>query len=399
MRLPVAGLTWGLAGALFASSLAAAARPAAQSPSPFAPLPRQVPAPLDNPSTPEKVALGKLLFWDPILSGAGDIACATCHHPDFGYTDGRDLPIGTGGRGEGPTRTFPGGTSPLVRRNSQTILNVAFNGIDDAGQVDPAEAPMFWDSRTRGLEAQALVPIETLEEMRGERVSAGDGVAGAISRLARVRQYRDLFQRAFGGPDAISAANLARAIASFERSLVTTDSPFDRYLRGDPSAMTPVERRGMAAFENHGCTLCHHGPMLSDYTVHVLGVSDNSALGAADPGAGGRFAFRTPTLRNVAVTAPYMHSGLIADVGSAVGFYKTVGGGGALLQHFPQPLVFDGRLVLGSPVDRTQLDPLLRQVNVNDQLDDIVAFLGTLSGTFDRTIPKRVPSGLKPGGR
>lgn len=371
----------------------------AQEPPAFAPLPRQVESPADNPSTPEKVALGRLLFWDPILSGTQDIACATCHHPEHGYADGRDLPIGAGGRGLGPSRMFPGGDSPLVRRNSPTILNVAFNGIDRWGHVDPADAPMFWDSRTRGLEAQALEPIKSLEEMGGTGAAASDGVAAAVARVAAVRQYQQLFRRAFGQPEAVSAVNLARAIAAFERSLVTPDTPFDRYLRGDTSAMTEVEVRGMDAFERHGCTLCHNGPMLSDYKLHVLGVSDNAKLGAADPGAEQRFAFRTPGLRNLAYTAPYMHSGLKADLASVVGFYKEVGGGGALLTHFDRPRTVNGHLVLGSPVGRDALDPLLQHVTVNSELDVIVAFLGTLNGTFDRTVPARVPSGLRPGGR
>ncbi len=382
-----------------AGALALADAPRARQASPFAPLPLTVPSPADNPTTPEKIALGRLLFWDPILSGRQDIACATCHHPDHGYADGRPLPIGAGGKGFGPARAFPGGAAPLVKRNSPTILNVAFNGIDETGAVDPAQAPMFWDSRTRGLEAQALVPIDSLEEMRGGAIEAGGAVAAAVDRLGRVRQYRDLYQRAFGGTDAVTAENTGRAIAAFERSLVTPDTRFDRYLRGDHDAMTAAEIRGMRAFEDHGCTQCHKGPMLSDYKLHVIGVSDNPALGKADPGGEGRFAFRTASLRNLAHTAPYMHSGMLADLPSAVGFYKIVGGGGGLLQHFPAPLVINGHLVLGPPVSRDQLDPLLRQVNVNTQLDDIVAFLGALDGTFDRGIPARVPSGLKPGGR
>jgi cytochrome c peroxidase len=376
----------------------AAPRTGTQPPA-FTALPMTVPSPADNPSTPEKVGLGRLLFWDPILSGSRDTACATCHHPNFGYTDGRDLPIGTGGRGTGPARTFPGAVTPLVKRNSQTILNVAFNGIDAAGHVDPAQAPMFWDSRVRSLEAQVLVPIESLEEMRGERSAEGHGVAGAIERVRSIGQYRALFAGAFGGADPVCALNLSRAIAAYERSLVVLDAPFDRYMRGDRLAMSEVELRGMDAFENHGCALCHNGPMFSDYKLHVLGVSDNSKLGDYDPGGENRYAFRTPTLRNLAFTAPYMHSGLIGDLGSAVGFYKTVGAGAPLLLHFDKPRSVNGHLVLGSPVGRDQLDPLLRNVSVNSELDDIVAFLGTLSGRFERTIPTRVPSGLRPGGR
>jgi cytochrome c peroxidase len=391
--------------ALFLAAVASGGSRAQPEPPPFAALPLNAPAPADNPTTPEKVALGRLLFWDPILSGGQDIACATCHHPAFGYSDGRDLPIGTGGKGMGPARAFPGGTTPLVRRNSQTILNVAFNGIDARGQADPAHAPMFWDSRAQGLEAQALIPIESLQEMRGGATVEGAGVGAAVTRVARVGEYRRLFQRAFGADPAyrpdniVSARTLARAIAAYERSLVVTDAPFDRFMRGDKTAMTEIEQRGMAAFEGHNCTLCHSGPMFSDYKLHVIGVSDNSKLDDYDPGAERRYAFRTPSLRNLAYTAPYMHSGLIADLGSAVGFYKSVGGGAPLLTHFDTPRLVNGHRILGSPVGREALDPLLRQVTVNSELDDIVAFLGALNGTFDRTIPRRVPSGLRPGGR
>jgi cytochrome c peroxidase len=287
----------------------------------------------------------------------------------------------------------------LVKRNSQTILNVAFNGIDASAHVDPSRAPMFWDSRAQGLEAQALIPIESLEEMRGGAGGEGSGVSAAVARVAAIGEYRKLFARAFAADAAVNAVNLSRAIAAYERSLVVTDTPFDRYMRGDATALTDVERRGMAAFDAHNCTLCHNGPMFSDYKLHVLGVSDNSKLGDYDPGADRRYAFRTPTLRNLAFTGPYMHSGLIADVGSAVGFYKQVGGGAPLLTHFDKPRMIGTQLVLGSPVGRDALDPLLREVTVNSELDDIVAFLGTLNGPFDRTIPHRVPSGLRPGGR
>lgn len=345
----------------------------AQATSPFAPLPREVVSPADNPSTPEKVALGRLLFFDPILSGGQDVACATCHHPDHGYADGRPLPVGVGGTGLGPAR-HPGADSLLVKRNSPTILNVGFNGlVDPAAPYDPAQAPMFWDSRVRGLEAQALTPIESLEEMRGGQVGTGGGVAAAVARVAAVPEYQDRFRRVFGTDDAVNATNLSRAIAAFERSLVTPDTRFDRYLRGDVSALTATERFGMEAFERQGCALCHRGPMLSDYQVHVLGVPDNAALGARDVGAG-RFAFRTPTLRNLGETAPYMHSGTFDYVDTVVaGFYRRPGGVG--------------------------VDPLLQQVAVESNGQFITSFLATLNGDFDRTVPAHVPSGLPPGGR
>lgn len=374
VAIPYARTTFGRLVAVWVLTVALVATGGAQSPSPFAPLPLHVESPADNPSTPEKVALGKLLFWDPILSGTQDVACATCHHPDHGYTDGRDLPIGVGGTGLGPKRNM-GSDSLLVKRNSPTILNVAFNGLVDVSvPYDPAQAPMFWDSRVRGLEAQALVPLESLEEMRGGHIAMGGGVAGVVARVAAVAEYQDLFRGAFGGTDAVNAANLGRAIAAFERSLITTDAPFDRYLRGDTTALTEVERFGMEAFDKQGCTLCHRGPMLSDYQVHVLGVPDNRAIGGADTGADGRGAFRTPSLRNLAVTAPYMHGGTIPFVDTVVAdFYRRPAG--------------------------PRVDPLLQQVSVESNGSFITAFLRTLNGTFDRSIPARVPSGLTPGGR
>jgi cytochrome c peroxidase len=393
--------------------------PRAQAPSSFSALPRQTTAPSDNPTTPEGIALGRLLFWDPILSGAQDIACATCHHPNHGYTDGRDLPIGTGGRGLGPARRLPDGRlftpvdwnlqprpSSLVRRNSLTLLNVAFNGLTE-NDYAPAAAPMFWDVRARGLEAQALEPIRTTEEMRGNTYGPDEAVVAAVARVAGVAEYRRLFQQVFGGSAPVTAANMAKAIATFERSLTTPDSPFDRYMRGDPTAMTPAQVRGMVAFDNHGCTQCHKGPMLSDYKVHVLGVIDNPKLSRPDEGANGSYAFRTPSLRNLAYTAPYMHSGFVPSLEGVLHFYGVVTGGAEGMPRIPPGVVRDGTSVitfnglhlLVHPVGASDLDPLLKTTNVNSQLGDILAFLDALNDDFDRTVPSRVPSGLTPGGQ
>src|SRR5688572_16372211 len=126
----------------------------------FAALPATPAAPRDNPTTSARVALGRVLFWDPILSGDRDVACGTCHHPRFGYAENRDLSIGASGVGLGDRRHFATGSSRLfVKRNSQTILNVAFNGIDEARHQAPATAPMFWDVRALSLEQQALEPL------------------------------------------------------------------------------------------------------------------------------------------------------------------------------------------------------------------------------------------------
>ncbi|MBI4886037.1 MAG: cytochrome-c peroxidase [Acidobacteria bacterium] len=356
-------------------------------------LPRTARAPADNPTTPAKVALGRLLFWDPILSGPRDVACATCHHPQFGYAENRDLSVGVTGVGLGHRRRFASrGDIPFVKRNSQTVLNVAFNGTDEAGGYDPAAAPMFWDVRARSLEAQALEPLKALEEMRGHTYAEEQAVDAVVARLDANAEYRRLFAAAFGGGGTATAANLGRALAAFQRSLVAADAPFDRYMRGDRGAMTDAQVRGMGRFERIGCIRCHKGPMFSDYQTHVLGVPDNPALpvsdaGAGDRGTGDRYAFRTASLRNLAFTAPYMHNGLFATLEDVLEFYDDV----------------DSRRGRARTpnVSREALDPLLRQLRGVDEDDvELLAFLEALSDpAFDRTIPARVPSGLAVGGR
>jgi cytochrome c peroxidase len=377
----------------------AAAAPGLRTQALMSALPTRADAPADNPSTPEKVALGRLLFWDPVLSGQGDVACATCHHPSLGYADGLDLSVGVNGTGLGTARHFaPGGPAQLVKRNSQTILNAAFNGLDATGTSHPASAPMFWDVRAASLEAQALEPIKALEEMRGDTCTTEEAVGRAVARVAAVPEYRAQFARAFGGRNPVTATNLARAIAAFERTLVAVNSPFVRYMRGDTTAMTPAQVRGMTRFQTMGCTGCHNGPMLSDYKTHVLGVPDNARLGASDAGAENRYAFRTASLRNLAYTAPYMHNGAFATLDDVMNFYNRVGrgrggrggrGGGGRFGGTQNP-----------NVNRQDLDPLLRQVNVRGGRQDVIEFLGALNDDgFDRTIPATVPSGLTPGGR
>ena len=360
----------------------------------FAALPQVAPAPPDNPTTPDRVALGRMLFWDPILSGNKDVACATCHHPDFGYADGRDLSIGTNGVGIGASRTFADGHTPrLVKRNSQTILNTAFNGLGADGP-GAAGAPMFWDLRVRTLEAQAMEPLKALEEMRGDGSSQDQAVAAVVSRLRTIPEYRSLFARAFGGNDPVSEINLGRALASFQRTLVAANSPFDRYMRGDTAAMTDEQRRGLERFQSIGCVNCHSGPMFSDFTAHVLGVPDNRKLSGSDTGVDKTYAFRTPSLRNLSATAPYMHNGVFTTLDAVIDFYQRIsrgrgGRGGGRGQG------------LNPQVGRHQIDPLVRQLNMGGRGQrDLLAFLRALDDpNFDRTVPARVPSGLSVGGR
>ena len=337
-------------------------------------LPKEAPAPRDNPTTPEKIALGRLLFFDPILSATKDVACATCHHPSFGWADGRATPLGVNASGIGPARRRVSSDEfPLVKRNAPTVLNVGFNGIALDGRLDPAAAPMFWDSRVTSLEAQALVPIRAAEEMRGNACAENTAVDEAVKRVRDVAKYRELFALAFGGENDVSAVNLAKAIASFERSLVTADAPFDRYARGDLGALSDLQKKGLKAFESAGCALCHNGPMLSDYKLHFI----------ATPGQKEARDFRTPSLRNLKHTAPYMHNGSIATITDVLTFYDR------LMDESSETL--DGGDTPAQP-----LDPLLRKLNVNpDDFAAIEAFLDALNDDrYDRSVPASVPSGL-----
>ena len=361
----------------------------------LAALPSEVPAPADNPTTPERVALGRLLFWDPILSGQKDVACATCHHPAFGYSDGLDLSIGANGMGRGPARAFPSDhPARPVKRNSQTILNVGFNGLAGAAaNAMTTAAPMFWDLRVRSLEAQALEPLKALDEMRGTALAEDGAVSTIVSRLEANAEYRRLFARAFGGQAAVNEQNLGRALAAFERTLVAANSPFDRYMRGDADALTAEQVRGMERFQSAGCINCHSGPMFSDFTAHVLAVPDNPKLPASDAGMGNEYAFRTPSLRNLGATAPYMHNGLFATLPEVLNFYRRISRGGGRRGG-------PGGAGLNVAVSRDRIDPLARQLNMRGGQADLIAFLHALDDpNFDRTVPARVPSGLPVGGR
>ena len=211
-------------------------------------LPSTQQAPGYNPTTPAKVELGRLLFWDPLLSGPQDVACVTCHHPQNAYAEDRDLSLGVTGIGLGRFRR----DGHLVKRNSPTVLNVAFNGIDESGRYDPATAPAFWDNRIRSLESQALEPLKSFEEMRGDTYPEDEAVARVVAKLQANAEYQSLFAEAFGSEQPVTAENLGRAIAAFMRSLLANNSPFDRYMRGDRSAMTEEQVRGMERFEEIG---------------------------------------------------------------------------------------------------------------------------------------------------
>ena len=184
-----------------------------------------------------------------------------------------------------PARAFVAGHARRpVKRNSQTVLNVAFNGLTAGGDSIPAAAPMFWDLRVRSLEAQALEPIKAFEEMRGDAYPEDRAVPAVVSRLNAIPEYRRLFARAFGESKPVNERNLGRALAAFQRTLVASNTPFDRYMRGDTTALSAAQVVGMERFQSIGCINCHSGPMFSDFATHVLAVPDNPKLPESDSG-------------------------------------------------------------------------------------------------------------------
>ncbi|MCC5991740.1 MAG: cytochrome-c peroxidase [Rhodobacteraceae bacterium] len=254
----------------------------------FEPLPYLPPIPADNTMTPEKIELGKMLFFEPRISASGVISCATCHNPALGWADRIPRAVGHGGQ--------------VGDRNTPTVLNSGF-----------LEA-QFWDGREPDLEGQALGPIQADIEMNLT-------LAEAIERLKEFEIYHEHFGAAFpDDPDPINEGNVALAIATFERTLNTPNSPLDRFLRGDVQAMTEQQVDGMKLFVDAGCVACHNGPALTDSNFHrfeLPGSTDEGRFVVTGDEAD-MFAFRTPTLRNVAVTYPYFNNGSVDNLHDAV---------------------------------------------------------------------------------
>jgi cytochrome c peroxidase len=254
----------------------------------LAPLPATVPAPKDNPTTPEKVELGELLFFDPRLSGNNKMSCATCHIPERAYGDG--------------LARSPGSDGKPLERNTQTCLNVGFFNA------------FFWDGRAASLEEQALGPIASSVEMN-------QNLSRLETELSAIPAYVTAFKQVFNTEP--NQDGIAKALAAFQRTLVTEPSPLDRYLSGDKDALSAEAKKGLQLFQGEaGCIECHNGPMLSDGKYYRLGVSHLDEGRAKITGKeADRFRFRTPTLRNVAETGPYMHDGSLQTLDDVVTFY------------------------------------------------------------------------------
>ncbi|HUE88252.1 MAG TPA: cytochrome c peroxidase [Vicinamibacterales bacterium] len=275
-----------------------------------------IPVPADNPLTAAKVALGRRLFFEKRLSRDGRVACASCHKPEHGFADDRALSIGVGGRVGG--------------RNAPSLLNKAY------------ARTLFWDGRAASLEEQALAPMVNDVELANtyEEIS---------TRLGSDPSYVAAFREAFGGAEPTSA-RAAQALASFTRTLLSGASPVDRYERlGEATALSPAAARGHALFRGKArCHVCHDGPLFSDDRFHNTGVGWGRA-----PVDRGRYAvtgvdahrgaFRTPSLRHVARTAPYMHDGSMTTLSEIVAFYDRGAGSNPYLDGLIRPLGLTSR--------------------------------------------------------
>lgn len=342
--------------------------------------------PINNPYSIEKKELGRLLFYDPILSGNRDISCATCHHPEFRYAESLDISIGVNGTGLGQHRKFNANNDiPFTKRNSQSLLNVAFNGIDDNGLYSPEKAPMFWDLRASGLEEQAILPIKTFEEMRGHKFAEDKILDEVATRINNIPLYQTLFKKAFNSGSTVTIDQISKSLANFQRSLLSNNSRFDKYMRGNKSALSEREIEGMAQFIKTGCARCHNGPMFSDFKTHVMGVVDNEKHAVSDSGYQHTYAFRTPSLRNLRFTRPYMHSGKMQTLEQVLNFYEDLAG-----KDLPN-----------TNVKREKLDTLATKLKLAfTDINEIIEFINTLNDdNFDKKIPTSVPSGLPVGGK
>ncbi|MDA8230541.1 MAG: cytochrome-c peroxidase [Magnetospirillum sp.] len=291
----------------------------------FQPIPTATPQIEDNPVTAAKVDLGKVLFFDPRLSVSGLVSCNTCHNLGMGGVDGEETSIGHGWQ-KGP-------------RNAPTVLNAVFN------------VAQFWDGRAKDLKAQAKGPVQAPVEMNATP-------AHVESTLASMPAYVESFKKAFPGEASpVTFDNMAKAIEAFEATLTTPASRFDSYLQGKASALNAQEKEGLALFMDKGCSGCHNGVNVGGQAYFPFGVVAKPSADILPPGDKGRFnvtksaddeyVFRVAPLRNVALTAPYFHSGKVWNLKEAVG------------------------IMAASQLGQTLSDR---------EEDAIVAFLGTLTG-------------------
>ncbi len=417
--------------------------------------------------------LGQDLFFDPLLSGDRNAACATCHHPDFAMADGRTLPIGTGGSGLGPERVFvdrvtlgseagavrrlPGKIDPItgetvvtnpfvgqfVARNSPTIINSALFPVQfwdgrvesyalQGTKVETQESVINDLGMTDVLAAQALFPITALHEMAGATLGGLPPQTIRTQLLARLQgeygylvQFLDLFGDQIDGnaapEDVITLPNVALALAAFERRFIFTDSPWDHFLAGDTAALTDQQMQGALLFFGEtkagvNCVQCHSGDLFTDMDFHNLlapqlgpgkgnGYTQREDWGRANVtfDIRDRYKFRTPSLRNVTLTAPYFHDGAYATLESAIAHHCNIVDEAASYDPSANgvPPTFFSSLQPFQPEKQwsTAAQELQKGLPLDEQdIADLVAFLGALTDPaatkLDKFVPNFVPSNL-----
>ncbi len=288
--------------------------------------PTTIPFPASNPYSLAKATLGKMLYFDPRLSAGQHLNCASCHNPSFGW----EVPV---------ARAIGAENTPLGR-HAPSVLNHAWSEL------------LFWDGRAATLEEQATGPIQAAGEMNMP-------LPDLIQRLGKVEGYRRLFARAFPG-QGLTGDTLAQAIATYERTVVSTYAPFDAWVDGDEQAISEPAKRGFQLFNGKGrCAACHAGWNFTDNQFHDIGLPGDDPgrwqIDASDER--NRQAFKTPTLRDIGQRAPYMHDGSLATLEE-------------VLQHY-----------VAGGIQRPSLSSEMRQVALNDhERQDLLAFLGTLTG-------------------
>ncbi|MBK8376963.1 MAG: c-type cytochrome [Nitrospira sp.] len=293
------------------------------------PLPTVVPIPSSNLNYTAKIELGKQLYFDGRLSKNNAISCAFCHNPGTGFADPRQTSIGVGGGVGG--------------RQSPTVYNTGLNHVQ------------FWDGRARSLEEQAIGPIHNPVEM-------AETHEHVVAKLGKIKGYQQQFRAVFGTD--VNLQGIAEAIAAYERTVLSTNSAFDKYVLGEQKAMDEAAVRGLALFKGKArCILCHNGPNFTDNQFHNLGVPQvgpmKEDLGrfAVSRAEKDRGAFKTPTLRSITETAPYMHDGAFKTLEEVVEFMDQGGG------------------------SNPNLSPLVKPLNLTaEEKSDLVAFLKALAG-------------------
>jgi len=311
--------------------------------------------PANNPYSEEKASLGRVLFYDPRLSGSNQIACASCHDPELGWTDNRKLSFGH--------------DRQLGSRNAMTIMNVAY------------AKSLFWDGRAASLEDQAKMPIEDMREMH-------EHIDIATEKIVKIKGYESLFEKAFGNKK-ITKDRIAKAIATFERTVISPPSRFDRFIDGEKDAYTDDEVMGLHLFRTKAqCMNCHNSGYFSNNRFENNGTSllnsEEEDLGqylitnkTSDVGK-----FRVPTLREVTKTGPWMHNGSFNTLAEVIQLYNTGN---------PEPYKNRSTMHHGITLNSEKSDMLKLLYLTKEEMLQLEAFLGTLSTPVTRPVPPKLP--------